>query len=365
MKKTINIVCSYASIYGGNFIPSLLYLSNKIRENGNIVIFTFPNDAKDREWVKHIQSQGYNVFFIDFNNAFSKKIKSINKNNRVNVLYSHFLSGLKIKILYPFSKKIKLLIHVHSDFSAGKKNGLITKIKRLIEYKILRRDATYFYVSGEMSLRHGNRKKHIYLPNALCLDRIPCKQINIKEFKEAHHIGNNDTVYLHFGWSPYVKGTDIAVKSFVNSNYNDTNSKLIVVHGRDDGYNKCLSYLESKGINLKELNGKIIFIPPTEDIFSLYEIADIFISSSRSEGFSYSILESLYFNLKVYSSDIPGVRWSRKYDVQFFKNADELTQMINDSVDFKKENIVNKKIVDEFDINMWCSSIFNVIKESW
>ena len=56
-----------------------------------------------------------------------------------------------------------------------------------------------------------------------------------------------------------------------------------------------------------------VFLPPREDIFSLHEAADILISASRSEGFSYAILEMLSIGGKVVMSDIPGTRWAKEY----------------------------------------------------
>ena len=360
MNKMINIVCSYESLYGGNFIPSILYLANSIKEKGNEIIFTFPNGAKNRKWAEYIQNQGYKTCYISFGSSFSKHIKTINREHGVNVLYTHFLSGLKVKLLYPFSKKIKLLIHVHSDFSAGKNKGIIATIKRFIEYKILRKDAIYFYVSREMSMKHNAFNKSIYLPNALCVERIPCEKFDVTSFKNQYNISDNDTIFLHFGWSPYVKGTDITIKAFLDSKYNSGGSKLIVVYGRNNGYERCLKFLQEHDIKLNCLE-QIIFIPPVEDIFSLYNLADVFISSSRSEGFSYSILESLYFNLKVLSSDIPGVQWSKKYNVHFFRNTENLTEEINTLFSFKKEAFVNDNIVDDFNINKWCSVILAYI----
>lgn len=358
MKKmiNINIVCSYASIYGGNFIPSILFLANSIKEKGNEIIFTFPNGAKNRKWAEYIQNQGYKICYISFGRGFSKHIKTVNRENGVDVMYAHFLSGLKIKLLYPFSKKIRLLIHIHSDFSAGKNNGPIAKIKRFIEYKLLRKDAIYFYVSREMSEKHKAFNKSIYLPNALCVERIPCEKFDVISFKNQFKITDKDTIFLHFGWSPYVKGTDIAVKAFLNSKYKISKSKLIIVHGREGGYDDCLKYLKEQNLNDIDPN-QIVFIPPVEDVFSLYDLADVFISSSRSEGFSYSILESLYFNLKVLSSDIPGVQWAKKYNVEFFNNIEGLIRAINNSLSFKKKICFNNRLADNFNINEWCSTI--------
>lgn len=356
--KTINIVCHYASIYGGNFIPSILYFANENSSKYKIM-FTLPIQAKDRNWARYIEKRGYKTVYIDFSNkTFKKQIKSINKNNNVDVMYTHFLSGLRVKLLYPFSKKVRLLIHIHSDFTGGAKASLSTKFKLFIEHKILRKDAQYIFVSNAERKKYSN-KKYIYLPNALCLERIPCPKLNYDKFCKDHNILKTSTLFLTFGWSPFIKGIDLTVKSFLRCARE--NDRLIVVHGKDDGYKKCIDFLAKRIDNNNFLkDNKIIFIRPEEDVFSLYHLCDVFISSSRSEGFSYSILEALYFNLKVLSSNIPGVQWSKKYrNVSFFdvNNDQELDHLIEESSGYKKNNTVNNVLWNDYDIKKWSSAL--------
>lgn len=365
-KKTINIVCHYSSIYGGNFIPSILELTKNLGEYQ--IIFTFPNDAKDREWCKYLIDCGHEVCFINFSSAsFKKELKTLNKNKHVDVLYTHFISGLRVKMIYPLSKKIKIIIHVHSDFTGGKKENCITKIKNFIEHHIIRKDARYIFVSQEM---HGRYKKHnnyVYIRNALALNRIPCKSSNVESLMKDNNIELSDTVFLVFAWSPFVKGIDVALKGFLAGSSNIDNNKLVIVHGKNDGYTKCVNYLIEKLGNNNFLNDKrIVFLPPSEDVFSYYKLADVFISSSRSEGFSYSILESLLFNLDVLCSDIAGTSWAMKYqNVESYKVEDVsgLANLIKKHASFKKPLTTNNDIEKEYSIEEWSNSVFDIINK--
>lgn len=363
MGKVINIVCSYSSIYGGNFIPSILYLSKKISSSKKSeVIFTFPLEAKERNWAKFIENQNFKVCFIDFKKAFLKNLRIINKKYKVTDIYSHFVSGFKIKMLYPFSKKIKLFIHVHSDFSAGKPESKFNQFKRFIEHRVLRKDANYIFVSKSMAQQYLENKNCTYLPNALAIDRTPCKKLDINLFKLKNNIKETDTLFLHFGWSPFVKGTDIVLKSFLKNINKGDECKLIIVYGKNDGYNQLLSFLSKENIFLGKNDSRLIFMPPTEDVFSLFEISDIFVSSSRSEGFSYSILESIYFNLRVFSSNIPAVQWACKYsNVHFYKNIDELDEIIRNSKNYKKKKIINKNAENDFSLEKWADILIEIL----
>ena len=360
--RVINIVSHYSSLYGGNFIPSIFCLANKLKENGCNVIFTFPLEAKERYWAHYLQNNGFNVFFISFGDRiFKKELKKINKSNSVSVVYSHFISGLKMKALFLFSKT-KLLIHVHSDFSGGKKISMVTRIKKCIERNLLPKKARYIFVSEDLFKDFNKSNSSIHLPNALCAERIPCKQTNIEEIKKKYDINEEDTVFLTFGWSPLVKGTDIVVKSYLRLN-NKPNSKLIIVHGKNDGYEKCVKFLTSEIGNDEFLHNKnIVFLPPVEDVFSLYSISDVFISASRSEGFSYSVLEALYFNLNVICSDIVGTSWSKKYpNSTFFKSesVEELVQLLQKNIGYKKVDLINKQVLSDFSIDRWCDDVID------
>ena len=142
-----------------------------------------------------------------------------------------------------------------------------------------------------------------------------------------------------------------------------------MIHARDDGKEKIISFLNNILGNSDYLhNDRIIFFPPCEDVFSLYRFADIFISSSRSEGFSYSILEALYFNLKVFSSDIDGVGWSKQYsNVSFFDNCDvnQLSRLIESNAGFKKTNKTNDVLLHDFDIEKWSKNIKNIVLKQY
>ena len=357
--KVINIVCDYASIYGGNFIPSILRFANLIKDS-YFVFFTFPLEAKERNWAQYIINSGFSVQYIEFHKkTFRRELKKLNRLKSVNVVYTHFLSSLRIKLMYPFSFKTKLLFHIHTDVSCGTKAGLFAKAKNFIEHRILRTDAVYFFVSKDLKNAYKVGKNHYYLPNALCLERVPCNCIDAETLKSNYHINKENTVYLTFAWNPFVKGTDIIVKAFLDDK--NQNNKLIIVYKRDGGYEKCVSYLKEtlKSDSFLQDN-RIIFAPPIEDVFNYYKISDVFISASRSEGFSYSILESLYFGLKVISSDIKGTEWAKSYDsvISFeSENSAKLNSIINNLKSFKKHNNVQEKMIHDFDIDCWCAAI--------
>lgn len=364
MEKRINIICNYSSLYAGNFIPSILNLCEKL--TFSYIVLSFPVESKNRSWIDFIKSKGYPVFFYE-NKHFKKDISSINRENHINVVYSHFISGLKIKNALLFYRRIKLFIHIHSDFSGNNKLSLSRKIKKIIEKKLVRTDASYIFVSKPLYSKDKSKNKY-YVHNALCLDRIFTKEINYESFLEKYHINKDDTVFLLFGWSPYVKGVDLAVKAFLSLPNNLQNkAKFMIVYGKDDGKKKCIEFLIEQLRDKTFLdNHNLVFVPPQEDVFSLYTISDVYVMSSRSEGFSYSLLESLYFDLKCLVNDIEGCAWAKQIDnCLFFKtnSIDELSQLIKNNIGVKSEHNKNPNILKEFDINEWSKEIKSILEK--
>lgn len=364
-KKNINIVCFYSSEYAGNFIPSLLSFAESGSKEVNI-IFTFPKEAKNRYWIKFLVEKKYEIFFLSSfsGGVFKKELRKINKLNGINVLYTHFVSGLKVKMVYPFSKKIKLIIHVHSDFSASKKLSFKRRLRRFLELYFLRRDAHYIFVSKGVAFKNG--KNFHCVENALCLNRIINQKLDIDQFKLQNDIRDDCTIFLMFAWSPYIKGLDIAVKAFLNLTKEEKDKvRFVVVHGRDDGYSKCINFLSTQLGNQDFLNEKFIkFVKPTEDVFSLYSIADVFITASRSEGFSYAVLESLYLGLNTIISNINGLKWALCYPlVEVFEseNSSELSKLITNKIGLKGNKHINEAVAADYNIETWCENVKKIV----
>lgn len=352
--KKINIVANYSSLYGGNFIPSLYELAKELAKE-NDVFFSFPERAKDRNWCKYITENGFKVCF--FGNKIIKDVKRINSENKINVVYTHFISTPIAKLFSPLSKKIKLVIHIHSDFRGGnEKIALSSKIKKAVFEKMLRKDSKYIYVSETLK-NEDNLKNSFYVRNGLCVNRIPSNGESVSSFPKS-----NKTTFLMYGWSPYVKGVDIVVKAF-NALPDEPKRKnrLVIVHDLNKK-DSCINYLSEKlNINVEKCEN-IILVEPSENVFDFYKQADVFVSASRSEGFSYSILEALYFGLPVIMSNIPGTNWATKYGAIPFE-INDTNDLINkiEHMPIKKSKCVNSKIESDFDIKKWVESISSIL----
>lgn len=120
-------------------------------------------------------------------------------------------------------------------------------------------------------------------------------QTKAKNNKKFNYLKNKNLItMLYVGKLHSQKGLFEFITAMKKSNRNDFQ---LIIAGKDDGDKKRIQKL----INKLDLNEKVFFVGyvTEEDKQSLYEISDIFIHNSYSEGFSISILEALNNGLPV------------------------------------------------------------------
>lgn len=109
-------------------------------------------------------------------------------------------------------------------------------------------------------------------------------------------------------------------------------------------------------------------IEPQEDITSVLEQADCFISSSVHETFSYAICEATIFGLPVIQSKIPGTKWNEQNPSTYLfesENAEELanriTEVINTPIATLNENcsITRRNNLHDYSLESWSRKIID------
>lgn len=189
--------------------------------------------------------------------------------------------------------------------------------------------------------------------------------INLDTFKNYNfkNIGYENFILLCCRLdATYVKGIDIALKSFLLSKASD-NCKLICV-----GKGKVDSNLINEIKYYKNFSN-IIFLDFTNDVFSFMKKANFLISSSRYEGFSMVILESLACNTPVLSTDVGGAK-------EVIKNGENGYIVENSSIEnfAKYIDIMNSKYnkfaknftqyIHKFSYNIYIEEINKLLKHN-
>lgn len=120
-----------------------------------------------------------------------------------------------------------------------------------------------------------------------------------------------------------------------------------------------------------EMPAWVQLLPPREDIATYYNAADVFLSASRTEAFSYCLVEAAYCRPMLVSSDIPGPNDLRISGMQLFptKDADALSDVLYHELILpiaEQEYIRQARkdsVVQRYNLTDWCLMVIeNYVK---
>jgi glycosyltransferase involved in cell wall biosynthesis len=322
--KSVMHLAYYSSNISGNFIASLASLHDFLKAKGVRCILGLPKNNKIRDWHSSLCSQGCHV--IDLPNRGTSKLSCIKPIHeyilqyRPDIVHTHFtqydIPAVVASWLIPRRARPKIVWHRHSDI--GERIVGAKRIRCLVKHRVLGYHVTHLAVSE--SIR-----------NLLYAEGLPCSKIHVIEngidFSRVHitvearqriraewNIPSEDCVFLMFGWQPIVKGVDVAVRAFLSLRSQHRRCWLVIA-----GEEKTKRLLSERFP--KEMAG-VVVTPTRPDASELYSGADVFISASRTEGFSYAAVEAAYCR-PVIASDISGVEHLHDIaGIQFFKSGD-------------------------------------------
>lgn len=355
MKERCLLISSFMAEYKGGYINSIIKLIKKFHENNDEIVFIFPKSKTETSWIQELRDLGCKVYFLEyrpysFNNI--NFIRKVVKEEKINLIYSDFTGwDNTVKFAKPFMPAIW-----HERMRVNDKDT-VKKIYNVIKYRFIGGIKTYpVGISDDVynavnRLSGRNRASKIY--NAAAVERfdlsLPKAENKIKK-------------YLMFSYTPVVKGVDLALDAMEKLNKDEIKAKLVVVsHGANDEYLKNRYEEIPQWLEIKK---------PREDVEAYYFECDCFISASRSEGFSQSLMEALYAGMSAIVSDIPGTSWSKDFKgVTFFKseNADSLYSAVSDNQSYaiSEEDIEynRNKVREEYSVDRWVENVVALHKK--
>lgn len=354
-ENNILILSFYGASWGGSFIPSLksfIVFSLKI---GRSVCCVFPSMAKSLSWVNEIEDCGAKVYFVE-NDFFLKKkicIKSIWQlykiivHNKIEFIWANFMtynySLLLLKTI--FGKKLSIVLTVHNMF----KTPSLNKIKRRAKLFLIKRTYDKFIGVSEVVkkslLSNGIDKNVSFVTNAVEFNRL--MSYEKIDFRKA----NDEILVLMFGWPYKVKGVDIAVRAIKKLRDEGINLILLIPHKIQ---NDLISDIEC-------IPDFVRFIKPRNDVASLYNNVDMFLSASREEGCPYSLIEAAFCECIICSSNIIQSVSLNIPDVILYdtESIDDLSQKIKSIISCtpKQHKEIKQRqkeyVIVNFDMNIW------------
>lgn len=361
MDKRVLVLSAFDGPYAGSFITALLALENYLyylpQNERYEVVYAFPSVCEEFDWFKELKKEGKKIYTYSDRSIIGglKFIQSVVKTERITLIHTHFEAlGRSIYLFSLLHRKIPVIWHKRNDFSLG--DGSMHSLKRRIKDLIIDKLVVTVSISKHLQTKRGYL---VYEP--LILSRIPDNwQNRSNHIKDMLGLPNNSKVILMFGWNKQVKGVDIACHMMDSLPDALKATTHLCVVAKNDDENKEFA------ANNCSIPENIHFLPNESDVFKYHCSAEIMLSASRSEAFSNTMLEAMAVGTQVVSSDIPGVQWSKAYNVvRYFENgnpescAKAITECLTSGNSVSNVEIA-KSVQKDFDIVNWCRKISEI-----
>ncbi|WP_291943905.1 glycosyltransferase family 1 protein [Cetobacterium sp.] len=303
-------ICFYATILKNkatginNLIVNLI---NELSKNEHIDLIILGNKKINKEVLLKLQNVKRLNIIID------KNINVLTGGIYINKLYQKhkfdyifgvagilppFINKEINKILYihdfvykefpgTMSFKVKLIMKVLGDYSIKKANILWTNSNYTLSLV-----KKYFDITGKDVYVGASIDEVLYKKLDLSLE-------NINKIKERYGILNNKKVLLFVGTLEPRKNLDFLIS--LMPDLEKLKYQLIVVGGKGWGNTRIKDQI--KNLNLSSESIKFLNYISDDELLELYNVVDIYISTSLNEGFGLPQLEAMYCGVSVVSAE--------------------------------------------------------------
>ena len=371
---TICHICDFGPEYGGTFIDALLFLSRYCRDSLHITTFcVFPERARNRRWLLELDKEGIGYGFVSHNRNVAGQVRRLLLDREPLILHSHFfffdLTSLVLK--YTTFKTAKVVWHYHNPVGGTVKQRIKDSLKVRLLFNLM---GDYCIAVGDgvyKSIRDAGlaSEKSILLYNGIDTDRFLSKRhdVSLESGKNLGITAPHDVVFLLLGWDPVRKGIDVFFRAAEELSRTYKHCRFLVV-----GRTKAREFVSQLMRESFLTNDAFRVIDPVEDFNVLLNVTDVFVSASRSEGFTYSVLEAMMAGKIVLASDIAAVRetYGRSEGAWLFPTEDwkMLAKLMEKSVSLtqgKKQSLglINSQyVIENHSLDRWCEEVGQVYR---
>lgn len=351
-QKNILFACCYEAQYGGNFIKMLISLGNTLKIKFNAkVFFLFPKQI-EKKWLVELKEHfqiGYTCkpYSKSTNDILAKIIEW-----DIDIVHTHF-EGYDIpvaKAIRKSGREVKMVWHLH-DYISFDKTGLRFKFLRKVgtnlrlwlQYGWYGRKAYFIGVSAEVTNIACHYRSHIFsLPKIYSNDEllklkfskadVVLNGIDMSRLKDKYNPKNKIFTFLSFGGESYSKGIPCILKA------------ARILANRKCHFNVLLTCGYTTQKLLDEVYKGILpewlkVINQTDDICSLFNQANCYISASLKETMSMGIAEASIYGLPVIQSDIPGTYWNAGNESTYLFRVNDVISLAN-----QMEKVMNEDV---------------------
>lgn len=365
----ILFISQYAAPYEGNFLLSLKVLESKLKSEYNCdVAYVFPESVERQKWFSNFSKKHLSFITCENPKSSFSDLQKIKEQFHPNIVHTHF-DGYDVVAKKVFGGSAKIVWHMHNHLSYLKNplKVLYQSICFWFHYGSQSKNVNIITVSEEMadfaskwqkrSLQISELIMHIY--NGVDFQRVMNK-------RQSHQ---SDGIYrfLAFGGRNSSKRIDVLIEAAKKLKLIDKNIdfQVLITKGTD-------TETVVKHIFRNEIPSWLVLREQTQDIASLFNSVDCFVSSSCHETFSYAVCEASIFGLPIIQSDIKGTMWNAKNpSVKIFHVNDAndlcekmLLQMSENREELEKKlQITIRNNMRDYSLEQWACNIIDFYKK--
>jgi len=320
-------------------MPKVLHVLNEIRASGlermlecsanqwreSDYDLTILGMGKSHPFAVNLTSVGYSVNTIpDLKslNGVSQYIKFLRNNNfdiiHIHAESMHGFSSLIAKSLLP---KTPIFRTIHNCFRAKGTKKFIRKIQNFIQNRSC---SEVISVSSDVQ---ENEKEQWGIQTLVIENWIDIEKILFKNL-EFDRIQHKLPVVAFLGNCSAVKDHEYALSVILD--YQD----IRVIHM---GHPHASTNDEIMILKKLEDQGRLIWNSPTEHVIKNLLGADVHILSSKNEGMSLALMESIGVGMQSWVRESDGTRWAQEIEsVKFFNSKSSLAYLLEELIMEKK-----------------------------
>jgi glycosyltransferase involved in cell wall biosynthesis len=302
--RSVVQVTVWDSPYLGNFMSSQLVLADAVAaELGLATHLVLAEGARDQPWLAELDRPHLSWSILPPHGRARRRghLERIAREHDAAIVHSHFTEADVEAVVAAGRCGARCIWQMHTGFAAYSARQ---RAKDLFKVGVLGRRvdrviAVSDWVAGLARRRGFPAAKVVMLPNAIVLERFA--SLPARDAARARFALSPDAdVVLALAWWPEAKGADVVLGAL-----EQLAGRRAGIVGLLVGEERLEEFVRASvpdGVPWLRLTRFV------DDATWLYAAADVFVSASRHEGYSYAVGEALTCSLPVVLSDIEGTR---------------------------------------------------------
>ena len=234
------------------------------------------------------------------------KLVRFTKRNYIDIIHSHGKgAGIYSRLLGFFTRKP--VIHTFHGIHYKKYSYRVQRLYFIIERRLSKFTNYIINVSDNenaegLQLRLFPKSKARVIYNGIDLEKMWKGKIDLELKDLINSIKKDNSLICTVARFDYVKGIDVAIQAMKHLREYHKNFKYVIV---GDGE---LKKEIVKAINTYDMRNHILLLGFRDDVPGILKMMDVYLSPSRSESMSLTLLEAMNAGLPVVASDVIGNR---------------------------------------------------------